>query len=315
MKTKTIVVAIAFLCLILVLPLSAQTALKGKAVVIRKTADFWTLKDGKAMVWVESLSLGQELELLKGAYKGSYKEKNGKETEYSLVKIKNDSGKEGYVIESLVAKEPILGVVSSDNATLYSQPRDTAISPTVLPVGNIVALWPVTGKNDFYQVTAYLGHDGALQKEKYILATDVSVRTQDVNVRLLINAAASMPKKEQKKKVLETIRAKYADTILAALVDDLRAEVEGDPAAAESAQATVAVSGSYRAVKPINVRDKPSTKGAVVKVLEVDALMDVVSRTADTETIGSDTDYWYEISSPARGWVFGAFIGENGAKQ
>jgi len=305
MKKKTIVVAIVFLCLLLALPVSAQAALKGKAVVIRKTADFWTLKDGKTMVWVESLSLGQELDLLKGAAKGVYKG-----NEYSLIKVKNDAGNEGYVIEALVAKEPILGVVSSDNATLYSQPRDTAISPTVLPVGNFVALWPVSGKSDFFQVTAYLGHDGAIQKDKYVLSADVSVRSQDVNVRLLLNAAASMPKKEQKKKVLETIRAKYSDTILAALVDELRVEVGGDAAAPEAAQATIAVSGSYRALKPINVRDRASTKGAIVKVLEADEVMDVVARTTDTETIGSDTDFWYEISSPARGWVFGAFIEE-----
>jgi hypothetical protein len=310
MKTRTIAAAIATLCLLLALPVSAQTALKGKAVVIRKTADFWTLKDGKTMVWVEALSLGQELDLLKGSAKGVYKG-----NEYSLIKVKNDAGNEGYVIEALVAKEPILGVVSSDNATLYSQPRDTAISPTVLPVGNIVALWPVTGKADFYQVTAYLGHDGAIQREKYILSADVSVRSQDVNVRLLLNAAASMPKKEQKKKVLETIRAKYSDTILADLVDGLRVEVEGGAAAPEAARDAVEVSGAYRALKPINVRDRPSTKGAVVKVLEADEVMDVVARTAETETIGSDTDYWYQISSPARGWVFGAFIGESGAEE
>jgi len=63
-----------------------------------------------------------------------------------------------------------------------------------------------------------------------------------------------------------------------------------------------------KALKPVNVRETPSTSAKVVKVIEAGELMEASSRSAETSTIGSDTDYWYFITSPVRGWVFGAFV-------
>ncbi len=305
-KTIALIVILVLAC---ASALSAQAVLKGKAVVIWKMAEFWEMKDGKNMTFVETLTRGQELDLERGTSEGTYKGKK-----YNLQKVSLD-GKQGWVIETLIAKEPILGVVSAELATLYSQPRDTAVLSTVLPVGNVVALWPVTGKPDFYMVTAYEGDTWNMYKEKYILSSDVSVRSQDVSVVLLVGAAAGMPKKEQKKKILETIRTKYSDTAMTSLVDALRREVEGDSAAAASdsgaaAPAEVSYAATFKALKPVNARETPSTSAKVVKVIEAGELMDAASRTAETSTIGSDTDYWYFITSPVRGWVFGAFVEE-----
>ncbi len=302
---KKTIALIALLALVCASALSAQAVLKGKAVVIQKTAEFWEMKDGKNMTYVETLTRGQELDLERGTSEGAYKGKK-----YNLQKVSLD-GKQGWVIETLIAKEPILGVVSAELATLYSQPRDTAVLSTVLPVGNVVALWPVTGKPDFYMITAYEGDTWTLYKEKYILSSDVSVRSQDVSVVLLVGAAAGMPKKEQKKKILETIRTKYSDTAMTALVEKLRAEVEGDAASVNiSLEGDTGVSyvDTLKALKPVNVRETPSTSAKVVKVIEAGELMEASSRSAETSTIGSDTDYWYFITSPVRGWVFGAFV-------
>lgn len=293
-----------------------QSPMKGKAFVIRATADLYTLKDG-AMTWVEALSQGDVMDLSKGTDKGKFKG-----TEYVLAKVKLESGKEGYVIDSLVAREAIMGAVTSDLATLYSQPRDASILSSILPVGNLVALWPVDGKPDFYMVSAFDSATGTFYKEKYILAADVTANQADVNVILLLKAAAKMPKKEQKQKILKTIETKYPATAFASLVDAFRNEIAGNDAAAPAAPttapqaaataavATVGTFGTYSATKPLNVRAKPSVDGAVVLVMKEGDKCVVSERTVEKYAVNDQSDYWYKISSPVEGWVFGAFIKE-----
>jgi hypothetical protein len=285
---------------------AAQSVMKGQAFVLRQDADFWTLKDGK-MTWVEKIALGTVVDLFKNTEKGTYKG-----TEYVLAKVKTESGTEGYIIDSLLAREAIMGAVVSDLATLYSQPRDASILSTVLPVANLVGLWPVEGKPDFYKVAAYVNNTP--YRDKYILASDVTVRSQDINALLLLKAAEGMPKKEQKQKILKTIDAKYPGTVFADLVAKLRNEVEPAPAAtANTAPAeTIALGGVYSVSKPLNVRDKPSAEGAILQVIAEGESVEVRERTSETAIIGGLTDYWYRIATPVDGWVFGAYLVREG---
>jgi SH3-like domain-containing protein len=58
----------------------------------------------------------------------------------------------------------------------------------------------------------------------------------------------------------------------------------------------------------VNMRTKPSTKGEVIMQLNHGQVADVKKQTEDYETIGYDTDYWYQIEvNGKRGWIFGTF--------
>jgi formylglycine-generating enzyme len=299
-RNRTPIAFLILSTLLLSFPVFAQAPLKGKAVVIYPSADLWSLKTDKSMVWLESLSAGQELKILSSSEKGSLKGEA-----QSLMKVRLDSGKEGYVIESFVAKEPLLGAVTSSMANLYSQARDTAVLPAILPLGSFVALWPVEGKPDFYQVSAYVKSAGALYANKFILAADLSTRVSDVNAALLLAAAEGADQAAQKQKALETIDKKYADTALSALVENLRrAIVPLDQIP------MVGVLASFAAKAPLNIRERPSTGAKVVMMLKAKDAVTADARLADKAIVGSDTDYWYRTVSPVQGWVFGAFLAE-----
>jgi hypothetical protein len=266
---RWLVISSAFLALLVAGTAYAQSPLKGKAVVVAASAELLTLKG----------------------------------TTYSLLMVGLESGVEGWVIESLVAREPMLGAIVSSTANLYSQPRDAAVLSALLPLGTFAAVWPVEGKPDFWLVAASVKSAGALSRDRYVRASDVSVRSSDVTMALLLFTAEAMTEESQKKKLLETIDKKYADTALSALVENLRRALT--PA---EALATEKVSGSFTAQSRLNLRDRPSIAAKVVTLLKEKDVVVVDARTADKATVGPDTDYWYHVASPLQGWAFGAFL-------
>lgn len=58
----------------------------------------------------------------------------------------------------------------------------------------------------------------------------------------------------------------------------------------------------------VNIRTKPSLKGDVIMQLNEGQVAKIIKQTEAFETIGYDTDYWYQIEIDGkRGWVFGWF--------
>ena len=60
----------------------------------------------------------------------------------------------------------------------------------------------------------------------------------------------------------------------------------------------------------VRVRSAPNTTGAVLTQLNRGARVKVLDRTDEEETIGGQTNYWYQVRLADRreGWVFGAFL-------
>jgi SH3-like domain-containing protein len=57
----------------------------------------------------------------------------------------------------------------------------------------------------------------------------------------------------------------------------------------------------------VNVRSEPSIKGKVITQLRLNQIVDVKKQSKNYETIGYETDYWYQIEVDGkRGWVFGS---------
>lgn len=308
-----------FLLILLVLGLMASTDLSAapagglKTFVIKAETSFWTLK-GMDMVWVENLGLAQEVQASKATAKGKYQG-----VEYTLAKVKLDSGKDGYVIDGFLARNALIGAVTSDLGSLYKDARDAAVTEIILPVATVVALWPVPGKPDFYQIAAYDETRKIVHKDRFISAADVSVKEKDVNVALLLKAMTAMKKWEQKQKILSTIDAKYQGNAFAALVEAARQGV----ASGDTGIAAVPASGSpaggpgpstqksvqyWSATAPLNIRREPNTQSEVVAVLEKGDFCSTSEYTAETFTVGDKTSRWYKTVQPAVGWAFGAFL-------
>ncbi len=304
--------------------LSFAQGAKTQTFNMRPNADFWSLK-GSEMTWVDKLTVGQAMKAGKSGEKGKYKG-----TEYSLIRVTLESDKEGWIIDTNLAQDAYMGVVSSDLCTLYSEARDAAVLADILPLTNIVALWPVQGKSDFYKLSAYDEVAGKWHRNRYVLSSDVSIREQDVNTALLLKALTDLPKLEQKKKILATIESKYPNTVFGSIVAQKRAELESGaslPAPSQGPKASTAPvssgssgsSGSaniattvennfFVATAPVNIRKSPNVNAEVVQVLQKDESCYATERSKEQFTIGDKTGYWYKLSLPAEGWVFGAFL-------
>lgn len=304
---KTIIfIAIAAILAPAALAAAPKGSSNTQSFILREGADFWTLK-GDKMEWVEKLSLGQTIDTNGATAKGKYKDQ-----EYSLVKVELDTGKSGYVIDFYVAKDAIMGVVTSDLATLYSDARDAAVLQTILPVGNIVALWPVSGKPDFYKIAGWEEVKNYSFKDKFVGASDVSIEDRDINVALLLKAMAGMKKPEQKKKILNTIDAKYANSAFAAQVEKARQAIDNPQpeaaAPAPSALQTTKAVQYWVATDALNIRKDPSTSAEVVAVLAKGDSCTTSEYSNDAVAVGDKSGRWYKTAKPAVGWVFGAFL-------
>jgi hypothetical protein len=322
MKFPKTIILIAFLLILAPVLLSAapKAGNNTQSFILMEGADFWTLK-GDRMEWVEKLSLAQTVEASSSTTKGKYKSsKDNVDREYNLVKVELDSGKNGYVIEYYVARDAIMGVVTQDLATLYSDARDAAVLQTILPVSNIVALWPVNGKPDFYKVAGWEEVKGFSIKDRFVSSSDVSVQETDINVALLLKAMAGMKKPEQKKKILSTIDTKYPNSAFTGLVESARQNIDAQPApAAASSGSTTSSSSSssastQKAVQywvanaPLNIRKEPNTGAEVVIVLNKGDYCSTSEYTNDSFTVGDKTGRWYKTTQPVIGWAFGAFL-------
>jgi uncharacterized protein YgiM (DUF1202 family) len=57
----------------------------------------------------------------------------------------------------------------------------------------------------------------------------------------------------------------------------------------------------------VNLRSEPSTKSEIIEQLRINETFDIKEKTAELETLQSQTDYWYKIEKNGNiGWVFGA---------
>ncbi len=271
---------------------------KGTSFIIKDGTSLWSLK-GKTMTWVSSQSIGSQLvSAANGTVKGTYKD-----AEYDLVKVKTDANEEGYVFESSIARNAKgLAVVTNTLATVYSQPKDTSVLSTIIPLMNIIAVWEVPGKPDFLQFSCYAGDTGTYISEKYILASDISQGDSDVNTALLLQAIKAQPKKEQKQKTLQILVKKYPVSSFSALVAELNAAFTPQNIPSEEFNASLTASDT------VNIRDIPSVYGSVIVALKKGDKITSVLKTIASYTIGDKTGKWLKISAPKEGWVFDAYF-------
>ncbi len=292
------ILAITLACAFALLPSAVFAQANTKSFVIKEGASLWTLK-GSAMTWVASLGLGQELpSVSKNTTKGSYKG-----SDYDLLKVKTDTGEEGFIIESQVARDVrSLAAVTGTISTLFSQPNDRGITDTIVQRASVVAVSDVPGNSEYFKVAGFDAASGTYISNKYILVSDVSVLDRDVAVALLLVSLKDHKKKELKIKTIQIINQKYPGSAFSQVIGEIKSAFE--PGTIQ----TEAFPGALVSTDTVNVRDVPSVYGVALVAVKKGEKVTAVERTTAQYTVGSDTGRWVKITAPQEGWVFDAWF-------
>ena len=190
---------------------------------------------GTSLTQKGSVQIGEKLVLLGQTRHATL---NGKERD--LLKVRQDTGSEGWVSADYVVSNAILAVTISDTV-IYSVPRNTAATPVNVPRMTVLALHSDSGGMPFIRVSYYdpMGKDGL--KEVYLRNEGVSARPDDVQAALLLQLAAASKSPKQQEAFLTSGITDYPGSLflpqLQAALDTLRAPPAppAQPAAASAA--------------------------------------------------------------------------------
>lgn len=274
------------------------TAGANEAFVLLNNTSVFKEKSMGVLEWSESLVLGDKVTITSGVLKLKY---DGREREYFKVKLA--SGKEGFVRTILLGSNGTLGVVKTEGALVYTEPRDVKISARTLTRGQVVVVSRESVADPFIRV---LGYDAAKDTpfdDTFVDKSDVSINDVDANAIILLTVAKTQKVEAVKKNLLTLASNKYSTSIFQDLV---RAQLDLlNPAP----RATKAFSGAFVLNDDkVNVRDLPNEKGSkVVATLEKGRSVTVVEVTAESYTVDGVSAPWYKLAEPS-GWVFGSFL-------
>ncbi|MGA2762476.1 MAG: hypothetical protein ABSG17_03860 [Spirochaetia bacterium] len=149
---------------------------------------------GTDLVQKGSIQVGEKLALLGQTKRVT---QGGKERE--LLRVRRDTGAEGWVREDYVASNAILAVVTSNDAVIYSVPRNTAATTATIPPLTVLVIHSDSGGMPFIRVSAYDPVQKVLLRGVYLRNEGVSARPDDVQAAILLQLAASSksPKQQQ----------------------------------------------------------------------------------------------------------------------
>jgi hypothetical protein len=237
-------------------------------------------------------------------------------------KVRTEDFGEGYVFGYYIFAEGVLGVIIDEGAIEYSEPELDKATSRIVPERLLVAVHPEED-NGFYQIAGYDAVNGSRHGPTWVKKEFVSLREPDwftsilLYKALVINADNATVKEE----LLKTARDEFPSSVFNDVV--LEALQEFEPTVSSAADnasqaadvdvATTPIPTSVFLVNPdasqnLNVRSTPSISGDLVGQLAPGEEITIDMRTEALDTIGDIEEYWYRVSSPLEGWVFGAFI-------
>lgn len=223
-----------------------------------------------------------------------------------FVKVRRDSGTEGWARAEYIVARSILAV-TTEESVIYSDPRNTGATTATVPPMTILAIHSDSGGQAFIRVTGYDQSAKVLLKGVLLKNEGVSARPDDVQAVILLQLAAASKNAKQREAFLSSaLKDHPGSAFLPQLQDALAALKAPPPPVEKAADAYSAVMAA--AEDAVAVRDSPDeTSGKVVATLAKGQGVDVEEKTRDADTIGNTSAPWYRIREPA-GWVFGASL-------
>ncbi len=184
----------------------ATVADSKSAIALVGDLPLWTLTLG-TLAFKESIPIGEKLVLLNQAQKAT---QAGKERDF--VRVRRDSGSDGWVRADLVMSRAILAVVTTDNAVIYTAARNTAATTETIPRMTVVAIHSDTGGMSFIRVTCFNAATKVMLRGVALRNEGVSARPSDVQAAILLQMAAASKNPRQKRAFLATARTDYPDS-------------------------------------------------------------------------------------------------------
>ena len=263
---------------------------------------------GQAFTPTGKLSLGEKLDLRNGTATALV----GGEMQ-ELLEARGESGLEGYVPSSYIARGSGLAVVVSEQAALFDTSDGSSPRPQGIAAGVVVAARADAMQSDYPAVSFVLPGTRRAFQGVYIRKADLSYRLDDVGSAILMQRAELAENPERK---VELLRQALRDHPSSSFVVRIEEEI-----ASLDAASTEAPAGEERASEPffaslvttednVDVRSSPDdAAGKVVATLaEKGTAVEVEARTTSEYQVGELTAPWYRIRDP-EGWIFGAYAG------
>jgi hypothetical protein len=252
--------------------------------------------------WSVAMPLGERISIGEGR-KATY---DNRVNEY--VAIRRANGAEGFVRSTLVIPGTSLGVVTDDRATLYRSPSAIDVSNVILSRKTIVVCYPETEGGGFIKVAGYDTERQAFiqSNNNYVRTTSISRKDPDVQSCILLQTALALDANTQKVRRDALLDSALVDHPTSVFHSEIMAIVH--PNAAPVVRTITFTDRGSVIDDNVNVRDQPNISGRVVGQVHNGDSISARERTAEMSQIGGDTDYWYKITSPMEGWVFGAFV-------
>lgn len=296
--------AVLFLICACAIGAGAQPLAPNEGYVILNGLPIYSESFGK-LEFIESLVIGDKVSV---ESKISKFKQDGKEREY--VKVKAPSGKVGWARSAYVVQKAALGVVKTDKAIVYSEPRDVKITSKTISVLTIAAVMQ-DSPAAFAKIVCYdQAQDAYYTDPVYIAKEDISTADADVNATILYVTAMATKNKDIRANLLKVIEKRYSASQFFSRIQSALAPAPIP--VTNGGKATVPAAGSFTVNDDnVNVRSQPDEKaGEVTAKLNKGTVVQVSEATGSSYTVAGSTAVWYRLSEPA-GWVFGSFLTQN----
>jgi Bacterial SH3 domain. len=291
--------------------------------VLLNGTGLYTQQDDGKMKYTESADAGEILELV--LVKND--EKKAKSVEVKTAERtdgqKRDfihvmkGSKDVWVQTALFAPNTRPVVITSDEAVMYKSADISGVLGDTYPQYLIAAAGE--SQNGFVQIYAYIeGSLSAGSPARFVKENCVSYDLTDVKAMQLLNAARIAKNDTAKKELLHnalslnsSFNGMIRDAYNSAFPDEAD-DSEGDGNAADEVQESNSVEPNAMVASsdgsPVNVRADSDIYAEVVDHLPSGSAVYYTAISDTSEEVNGVTDFWYKISYPVEGWVFGEFV-------
>ena len=286
--------------------------------ILRVNGSFYVIRDDTGeetnrTTWTASMALGERV--YTGEIRRATFPTDGRV--YDFIEVRRENGSDGFAFATHVAVGGRLAVVVDDRAQLHRSPKSIDVSGVILSRRTVVVYYPETEDGGFVEVRAYdsVRQAYVTSANAYVRSSSLSTRDSDIQSSILLQTALPLSNEGQEKvrkdALLESALYSYPDSVFNAEIQELV-----NPSAVNQVTIDSFNIRSYDNIVQaivtadnVNVRDLPDVNhGRVAGRVNEGDMVRINGQTTTEVTIGGLTDFWYRITSPYEGWVFGAYL-------
>ncbi len=282
----------------------AKTSADAGSFIMLHGLSLWT-RDGDTVKYAKSANLGDRVTVIG---KAETLKSDGKDREFTPVTAPD--GKDYWVRTPYIAEAPYLAVVNDPKCVLYREPKVINATKTVVPRLTMVAVVEEDSAGTGFVKISYAAADSTMVAERWIKADTLVRRPEDVDVAIALAVVGKLGDKDKDLKIniLEGAVAGYSASVLKGDLEAALLALKGNPM-----PELVQEYGTFTVgFDNVNVRSAPDAgSDNVIAMLNTYDTVEVMERSIQEYSVDGLSGYWYHISSPYDGWVFGASLTAN----